>query len=183
MDTRTILALGLLGWGLVYLLRPGRSVGTLAADVTSWGTGTVKLDPEQATNKATIESLFSGAGMGWAAPAAVANAYAESRLRSAAVGDGGRSVGLFQLHDAGAGSGMTVAERQDPRANTLRIIATCKATPAFLASRGGTHADVTRAFAKEIERCALCGTLPEQESRVGNLGKLYTAALAGTVAA
>lgn len=41
-------------------------------------------------------------------------AWSESRWDTDAVGDRGASVGLFQLHSAGLGSGLSVAERQDP---------------------------------------------------------------------
>lgn len=37
-----------------------------------------------------------------------------------AVGDGGASVGLFQLNDNGLGAGMSVAQRRDPEANIRR---------------------------------------------------------------
>jgi hypothetical protein len=39
---------------------------------------------------------------------------AESRGNPQAVGDGGHSVGLFQLHDQGVGSGLSVSRRHDP---------------------------------------------------------------------
>lgn len=54
--------------------------------------------------------------------AAVVNAYAESALNPSAIGDGGKSVGLFQLHEKGGGAGLTTAQRQDPVINTRRII-------------------------------------------------------------
>lgn len=38
----------------------------------------------------------------------------ESGGREDAIGDSGHSVGLWQLHDAGAGKGLTVEERKDP---------------------------------------------------------------------
>lgn len=47
----------------------------------------------------------------------VAIAWSESQFDPTAVGDQGNSVGLFQLHSAGRGSGMTVAARQDPETN------------------------------------------------------------------
>ena len=53
--------------------------------------------------------------------AAVVNARHESDLSNYAAGDSGRSIGLFQLYDSGAGAGMTIEERQDPKTNTLRI--------------------------------------------------------------
>ncbi|MFN8533832.1 MAG: lytic transglycosylase domain-containing protein [Dehalococcoidia bacterium] len=51
----------------------------------------------------------------------------ESGWRADAVGDGGHSVGLTQLHDAGLGAGMSVDERKDPETNLRR---------AFRAHRG-----------------------------------------------
>ncbi len=49
---------------------------------------------------------------------AVADMLVESGGNNKAAGDGGHSIGLFQLNDAGGeGTGMTVAERQDPRHN------------------------------------------------------------------
>jgi hypothetical protein len=54
--------------------------------------------------------------------AAVVNARHESDLSNYAAGDSGRSIGLFQLYDSGAGKGMTIEERQDPYNNTKRII-------------------------------------------------------------
>jgi soluble lytic murein transglycosylase-like protein len=41
----------------------------------------------------------------------------ESNLDPWAVGDGGHSIGLMQLHDQGAGAGMSIAERNDPWTN------------------------------------------------------------------
>lgn len=60
--------------------------------------------------------------------AAFANAWKESRFNPRAVGDGGKSVGLFQLNIDGAGSGMSVAERMDPVKNTERIAQTAKSS-------------------------------------------------------
>jgi hypothetical protein len=44
----------------------------------------------------------------------VAGALTESGGNTDAIGDGGHSVGLWQMHDQGLGFGMTVAERKDP---------------------------------------------------------------------
>jgi len=55
-------------------------------------------------------------------PAAIMNAIYESQLDWTVKGDGGNSVGLFQLNSGGAGAGMSVAERQDPITNTRRIL-------------------------------------------------------------
>jgi len=71
-----------------------------------------------------IEREFVAAGYSLpVAAAAVVNAYAESSLNPLAVGDNGRSVGLFQLNIRGAGAGMTTAARQDPLTNVRTLIA------------------------------------------------------------
>lgn len=69
-----------------------------------------------------IERVLGGHGVpGPIIAAAIVNAHAESSLNPGAVGDSGHSVGLFQLHDKGAGKGMSVAARKDPAQNTERI--------------------------------------------------------------
>jgi hypothetical protein len=74
-------------------------------------------------NARIIAEEFSAAGLPPSlALAAIVNANAESSLNALASGDNGKSIGLFQLHQNGGGKGMTVAERQDPRLNTRRII-------------------------------------------------------------
>lgn len=71
-----------------------------------------------------IEREFVSAGYSLpVAAAAVVNAYAESGLNPLAIGDNGRSVGLFQLNIRGAGAGMTTAARQDPTTNARTLIA------------------------------------------------------------
>jgi hypothetical protein len=70
----------------------------------------------------TVESVLAARGMpSEVIAAALVNAVAESGLNPNAVGDSGASVGLFQLHERGAGKGMTVAARKDPVTNTKRI--------------------------------------------------------------
>lgn len=61
------------------------------------------------------------------ASAALANAYAESRLDPLAGGDVDargvpQAIGLFQLHSGGAGKGMSIADRVDPIRATRRIL-------------------------------------------------------------
>lgn len=167
----------------LYLSRPGRSVSTALAELNALN-GTLTLTPEQQEVATLIAELFASGGAGWAAPAAVANAYAESRLDPLAIGDGGASVGLFQLHADGAGAGLSVEARQDPRTNTLRILQVALSEPEFTASYGQTHAEVTRAFAQWVERCAACGwpLTTELGAREGWLRKLYGDALADTEA-
>lgn len=84
----------------------------------------VGLNAQQRAMVDIIEREFTAKGHGASVTAAaVVNAYAESALNPLAIGDGGKSVGLFQLRSPGAGSGMSVAERQDPVLNTRRILA------------------------------------------------------------
>lgn len=64
----------------------------------------------------------------WLAAAAIVNSYAESRFDPLAAGDVDvetnrpRAIGLWQLHEDGAGSGMSVAARKDPVVSTTRIL-------------------------------------------------------------
>lgn len=50
----------------------------------------------------------------------VASAIIESGLNPRAVGDGGRSIGLFQEHEKGRGFGLSAAQRMDPESNIKR---------------------------------------------------------------
>lgn len=61
---------------------------------------------------------------------ALAVAYHESGLNPTVAGDGGHSVGLFQLYDQGLGAGMSVAERSDPEKNARVAIANMAKTKA-----------------------------------------------------
>lgn len=116
------------------------------------------LNAQQRAMVDAIEREFTAKGHGASVTAAaVVNAYAESRLAPKAIGDGGKSVGLFQLRSPGAGSGMTVAERQDPVLNTRRILAEYvifgkRVEAARLA--GADLATLTALFCKDIERPA-----------------------------
>lgn len=51
-----------------------------------------------------------------------AGAYAESGWNPRAVGDGGHSIGIFQMHDRGAGAGLSVEQRQDPNVQAQHMI-------------------------------------------------------------
>ena len=107
-----------------------------------------------------IEEVFSAAGMPEKLiAAAVANAYHESSWNANAVGDGGHSIGLFQLNDWGAGSGLTVEYRKDPRNNAKTIL-----EREVLAKRGRTLlqraqdgagvGELAAIFSRDIERPA-----------------------------
>jgi hypothetical protein len=111
--------------------------GVLRQDAPRRGGGTYN----QIDSVTAIAQAFEQAGLPpELAAAAIVNAYRESRLDPLAEGDrdaqgNPRSVGLFQLHDAGLGAGMSITERKDPRRNAARIAqalnerATYKAPP------------------------------------------------------
>ena len=92
--------------------------------------------------------------------AALVNAWEESRLNPKAIGDGGNSVGLFQLNIHGAGSGMSVAERQDPRLNTKRIIETYRKQQGLVDAGIGDIPEATRLWTVYVER-------PKDSAKVG----------------
>jgi len=98
--------------------------GGLISDVIKLP-GNRELSPRQKEMVDIIEDVFTNAG--YTRPviiAAVVNSYAESKFDPDAHNTAGEdSVGLFQLNsDGGAGAGMTVAARKDPRINAQTII-------------------------------------------------------------
>jgi hypothetical protein len=97
--------------------------GPIGAAPASLADRIVGVSAEKREMVRIIEREFLAAGLPlFVAAAAVVNAYAESGLNPRAVGDGGASVGLFQLHIKGAGAGLSVAQRMDPTLNTQRIL-------------------------------------------------------------
>lgn len=116
----------------------------------------VGLNSQQLAMAALIEREFTAAGFSpLVAAAAVVNAYAESRLDPKAVGDSGRSIGLFQLSIKGAGAGMSVAARQDPTTNTRTLIAReARALAKIKAAvaKGASLGDLVEMFSTYVER-------------------------------
>lgn len=136
---------------------------------------TSRLSSAQVEIVRLIEREFASAGFSpYVAAAAVANAYAESRFNPAAIGDGGASVGLFQLHERGVGAGMSVAQRQDPVVNTRRIIDAARRSSAFmsLAASSTSVGDLAAAFSTYVERPA--DRLGAETARRGYVAYLYT---------
>lgn len=142
--------------------------------------GTLTLSSAQDAIRRRIE-----ARAGWLGPALVANAYAESSLDPMQIGDGGDSVGLWQLNARGGGAGMSVEARQDVDTALTRILALCHAEPAITGARGtATHADLAELVAHHVERCAACGHnagSSELWRRRRLVATLYGAALAELV--
>lgn len=132
----------------------------------SWAAGNINIDGAgRLANARVIVQEFTAAGFSpLLALAAVANANAESSLDHRAIGDGGKSVGLFQLHESGGGRGMSVADRQNPVLNARRMVAETRA--AWRATWGGyrsladavagaaTAAELAGLFAVHVERPA-----------------------------
>jgi len=74
--------------------------------------------------------------------AVAAVAVVESRLNPGAIGDDGHSLGMWQLHDEGAGAGMTDDER-------IGILSSTHAAVQFLAMlmvNTGNHRDMWSAY-------------------------------------
>lgn len=121
------------------------------------------LSDKQRGNARIIESELRAAGFGSkVVAAAIANAKAESGLSNGPPdGDGGHSVGLFQLNDInGAGVGLTKEFRRDPVNNVRTIIkkelqAATSWGQKFRAvanSPTATVGDITEAWCKFVER-------------------------------
>lgn len=122
----------------------------------------ITLTAKQRASCVFIYDNFKKADLLWCYEAAVVNAYAESRLNPYAVGDGGHSIGLFQLHDKGLGKGMTPDDRRDPDKSCQRIIQAIMSQQGarlrLLNDSGAARVeDLVAEFAHSIERCAACG--------------------------
>ena len=128
-----------IGFGLGYWVLRGRAMSQSQIDVerllesritsgVNWSNGVVATRDQRLGNAKIIVSEFLQAGYSpRMALAGITNAIAESQLANTATGDGGASVGLFQLHEKGGGRGLTVEQRQNPVINTQRIISELRA--------------------------------------------------------
>lgn len=167
--------------GYWYLQAPGRSVSTALQDLGGL-VGSIKLSASQMEMAAVIEQEFSARGYGYLVRAAIANAYAESRLDPNAVGDGGAAVGLFQVHPWGG----SVEARKDPVQNCLLIMSD-HGMKALAAHRGSaTNAELAALFAQLVERCGECGVTPGASTaqltyRADLVTKLFGASVAAQV--
>lgn len=115
-----------------------------------------KLDTRQRAIANLIMLRFTEAGLSKElASAAIINAWHESQLHPWAVGDGGASVGIFQLRRPGGGSGMSVADRKDPEKNIARMIENIKGPRGTRLrakdTAGGSIAELTKVFCFTME--------------------------------
>lgn len=145
----------------------------------------VGLSAQQRDMAARIEAAFLAAGYAReVAAAAIVNAYAESRLDPRAVGDRGRAVGLFQLHDKGAGAGLSVAQRQDPGTNIATLLQRERAALSKLVAEhaaGASPAKLVARFSTLVERPSLPAV--REAERVAMLLRLYPMGLPSTLRA
>lgn len=116
-----------------------------------------KLNSEQRGNADIIQEEFQKAGLSpRIIAAAIVNARMESNLNAKAAGDNGDSIGLFQLNKNGAGKGLSVAEREDPRINTQTILKLVLGpTGEALRKRdaeGASISELTAIFCRDIEK-------------------------------
>lgn len=135
------------------------------AKLSTTVSGVSRTGPQRLENARLIAREFAAAGFSERMQlAAVSNAFAESALVELAIGDGGKSVGLFQLHEAGGGAGMSVEQRKNPTLNTRRIIEETRAawnattggveSLATADSRGASAAELAGLFGYHVERPA-----------------------------
>lgn len=112
------------------------------------------LDPEQELVAQQVEGRLREHGFSNELIAgALVNAYAESRLDVDVVGKAGER-GIFQLNPKGLGHNMTKAEMHDVTTSVDRIARAVRKNERVMAleESGGTSAQHTLAFCKEIER-------------------------------
>jgi hypothetical protein len=88
------------------------------------------------------------------ARAATINAYAESRLDPTAIGDNGRSVGIFQLSSLGLGSKMSIEQRMDVKVSTAKIARTVLKDKVLMDMQRecASLEDMVKAFTIRVER-------------------------------
>lgn len=82
----------------------------------------VGLDKKKAAVAIQIEQVLIDKGIcSRLARAATVNAIAESNLDPNAVGDHGKSVGVFQLHENGMGKNMSISDRKDVSISATKV--------------------------------------------------------------
>ena len=137
------------------------------------------LTSPQRQNAAIIEREFLAAGYSATlVAAAIVNAIAESGLNPKAAGDGGWSIGLFQMNrKAGAGRGHSVQELEDPTSNARILLsvekkALDKVEAAVKAGAG--VAEAAGLFAQYVERPR--DTLGEKAKRAAAVTRYFPSA-------
>jgi len=105
--------------------------------------------------------------------AALSNSYAESEFNPAAVGDKGKSIGIFQLHENGLGKHMSNDERHDVKTSARRVIIAVRKSSKLtkaIESDASTE-ELTKLFCTEIMRPS--DKYNKARSRVFILNKIF----------
>lgn len=139
----------------------------------------IGLTSPQRANAAIIEAEFRAAGYsGAVVAAAIVNAIAESGLNPKAAGDGGWSIGLFQMNrKGGAGVGHSVAELEDPTSNARILLSVEKKALDKIEAAvkaGAGIAEAAGLFAVYVERPR--DTLGEKARRAATVVKYFPSA-------
>lgn len=113
------------------------------------------IGPEKTEVAKSIETHLASLGFGERlARAATISAYAESKLNPHAVGDKGRSVGVFQLNINGLGRKMSKSERMSIKSSAERIAKAVHKDGTLIAmqERCASLEDMVKVFTTRIER-------------------------------
>lgn len=151
---------GLLAYFLLRSEAFGFGGGNVVGSISPEWLAKKKPSQKQLANASIIEQGFKAAGQAdRVIAAALANSWAESGWSNDPPdGDGGHSIGLFQLNDAGgAGAGLTVEYRRDPQNNTKvileREVLTKRGnTLRQRAAEGAGVGELAAIFSRDIER-------------------------------
>ena len=102
--------------------------------------------------------------------AAIVNAVAESNLNPNAVGDGGKSVGAFQLHKNGLGKKLSIDDRKNIYTNANIVgIQILKNNKLFALNESGADiSELSAVFAEEIMKPADIETKKQERREIAN---------------
>lgn len=102
--------------------------------------------------------------------AAIVNAVAESNLNPNAIGDGGKSVGAFQLHKNGLGKKLSIDDRKNIYTNANIVgIQILKNNKLFALNESGADiSELSAVFAEEIMKPADIETKKQERREIAN---------------
>lgn len=163
-------------------MRPAIALGLVAVvgygayrwySMPKTGGKNVKIAPS--VSKAIVLGAFNAKGFHTnTGKAAWTNCMAESAGDNLAVGDGGRSVGLYQINDLGGKRDLSGCDRTDPASATRWIMdkeASALRQVDTIARSGAPLGDVAAAFSRLVERPA--DVAGEQQRRAALATKLF----------
>lgn len=115
----------------------------------------MKLDPQQLDIARRIEKRLRYHGFSDnMIIGAIANAHAESRLNPGAIGDKGKSTGVFQLNKNGLGKGMKKEDMHSVESSVDRVARAARKSKRLMrAERNGASAEEhTKIFCEDVMR-------------------------------